>query len=85
MKKISLRYMARFCELAQAPMEEREVDCKNFAELIELLDADYPGFAREFYNIIGERHECTLRRPFVAAINPTKDEPVLDGDCYGFY
>lgn len=85
MAKIQLRYMARFCELAQKPLEDREVSCATFRELIKLLDGDYPGYAAEFYNMIGERHECTLRRAEVAAINPTADEPVLDGDCYGFY
>lgn len=85
MAHIQLRYMARFCELAQTPLEERDVDCATFRNLIELLDRDYAGFAAEFYNKIGERHECTLRRAEVAAINPKADEPVLDRDCYGFY
>lgn len=85
MKNISLRYMAHFCELTQTPQEDRAVPCENFRELIAFLDASYPGFAREYYNLIGERHECTLRRPEQAAINPLAEEPVLENDCYGFY
>lgn len=85
MAKILLRYMGRFCELAQKPLEEREVSCKTFSELIDLLDREYPGYAAEFYNLIGERHECTLRRFEAASINPKAEEPIRDGDCYGFY
>jgi len=85
MAKIQLRYMCRFCELAQTPVEDREVSCATFQELISLLDQLYPGFAREWYNRIGERHECTLRRAETASINPEPEEPVLEGDCYGFY
>lgn len=85
MKKISLRYMAHFCEIAQTPQEDRSVSCETFRDLIEVIDGDYPGFAREYYNLVGERHECTLRRKEQAAFIPTAQEHVLDGDCYGFY